>query len=74
VTISERGGFPTTVVVTVIVAYLLGAGGGLGVIGGRDWAIYSVAVSCVIKLVRTALTAWMLMFGMMRAGAAKSGS
>jgi len=71
VTISERGGFPTTVIVTVIFAYLLGVVGGLGALAGRDWAIYAVAVSCVIKLVRTALTAWMLMFGMIRAEAAK---
>jgi len=65
VTISERGGFPLRLVLTVVLAYLLGAGGGVALIARAEWALYLVAASCMIKLVRTALTAWMLMFGML---------
>lgn len=64
VTISERGGFPTRLIATIIVAYLLGAAGGLALLLSQDWGLYLVAVSCMTKLVRTVLTAWMLMFGM----------
>ncbi len=64
VTISEQGRFPTRLIVTVIGAYVLGAAGGAAVIAHADWALYLVAASCLIKVVRTALTAWMLMFGM----------
>lgn len=64
VTISERGGFPTRLIATIIAAYLLGAGGGLALLLSRDWGLYLVAVSCMTKIVRTVLTAWMLMFGM----------
>ncbi|MFL5296803.1 MAG: hypothetical protein ACJ798_10525 [Phenylobacterium sp.] len=64
VTISERGGFPMRLIVTVAGAYALGAAGGVAAIARADWALYLVAASCVIKLVRTVLTAWMLMFGM----------
>lgn len=67
VTISERGGFPTRLIATIIIAYLLGAAGGAGVAMGLGWGLFLVAVACVIKLVRTVLTAWMLMFGIFHA-------
>jgi len=67
VTISERGGFPTTVILTITAAYLLGAIGAGVLIASRDWGLYFVAASCLIKIVRTALTAWMLMFGTVHA-------
>jgi hypothetical protein len=70
VTISERGGFPMRLVLTIICAYLLGAAGGLAVAAHVEWALYLVALSCMIKLVRTVLTAWMLMFGMFHEAAA----
>jgi hypothetical protein len=63
VTISEQGGFPMRLVLTVVLSYLLGFGGGVALIAHVEWALYLVALSCTIKLVRTALTAWMLMFG-----------
>jgi hypothetical protein len=63
VTISERGGFPTTVILTVIAAYLAGAAGGAALAAGRPWGVYLVAAACLTLIVRTVLTAWMLMFG-----------
>jgi modulator of FtsH protease len=70
VTISERGGFPTRLILTIIGAYLLGAAGGAAVALRAEWALYLVALSCMIKIVRTVLTAWMLMFGMFHDAAA----
>jgi len=67
VTISERGGFPTVLIATVIAAYLVGAAGGLALLSSRDWGLYLIAASCITKIVRTVLTAWMLMFGMFHA-------
>jgi hypothetical protein len=73
VTISERDGFPTTVILTIIAAYILGAAGGGVLLSLRSWGLYLVAASCLTKVVRTVLTAWMLMFGTIhvRAGATK---
>jgi hypothetical protein len=31
-----------------------------------EWSLYLVAASCVTKIVRSVLTAWMLMFGLIR--------
>jgi len=67
ITISERGGFPTALIATVIAAYLAGAAGGLALALSQDWGLYLVAAACVAKVVRTVLTAWMLMFGMFQA-------
>ena len=67
VTLSERGGFPARLVATIVAAYLLGAAGGVALVFAQDWGVYLVAASCMIKLVRTVLTAWMLMFGMFHA-------
>lgn len=61
-TISERGGFPTRLIATIIVAYLVGAAGGLALMMDGVWGLYLVTFSCVAKIVRSALTAWMLMF------------
>jgi hypothetical protein len=63
ITISNRGGFPTLLIATIIVAYLMGAAGGLTLVSHPVWGLYLVTLSCVIKLVRSVLTAWMLMFG-----------
>jgi hypothetical protein len=71
ITISERGGFPTRLIATIIGAYLLGAAGGVAILIRQDWGLYLVAAACIIKLVRTVLTAWMLMFGMFPAQAAR---
>ena len=67
ITISERGGFPTALIATIIVAYLAGAVGGVLLVGHVGWALYLVAASSIVKLVRSVLTAWMLMFGMLYA-------
>jgi len=64
ITISERGGFPTVLIATIIVAYLLGVAGGTVPIGHPLWGLYMIVLSCVIKIVRSVLTAWMHMFGM----------
>jgi hypothetical protein len=66
ITISERGGFPTTLIVTIIVAYVLGAAGGALVSVQPNWGLYLVAVSCTTKIVRSVLTAWMFMFATTR--------
>jgi hypothetical protein len=68
--IANRGGFPISMIVTISTGYLLGAAGGIALIGGAGWALYPVAASCVTILVRSVLTAWMLMFGDRRADAA----
>lgn len=63
VTISHRGGFPVLLIATVIAAYLMGAAGGAAAIARWDWALYAIALSCLVKIVRSVLTAWMLIFG-----------
>jgi hypothetical protein len=67
ITIGSNGGFPTLLLATIIFAYLLGAAGGAMMFHHSQWAIYMVAVSCLIKLVRSVMTAWMLMFGVTQA-------
>ena len=69
ITISERGRFPTAVILTIIAAYILGAAGGGVLVSLRTWGLYLVAASCLTKVVRTVLTAWMLMFGTIQAPA-----
>ena len=66
-TISDRGGFPTVLLATIIAAYVLGAAGGVTMIYHPNYGLYLVAISCLTKLVRSVLTAWMLMFGVNRA-------
>ena len=67
ITISPQGSFPMGLILTIIAAYLLGIGAGIGAFRMLDWALYLVAASCVIKIVRSVLTAWMLIFGMLQA-------
>jgi hypothetical protein len=66
ITISARGGFPTVLIATIITAYLAGAAGGALLFSHPDWGLYLVTISCLTKIVRSVLTAWMLMFGMKR--------
>jgi hypothetical protein len=66
ITISERGGFPTGLIVTIIVAYALGIAGGALVFVQPNWGLYVVAVSCMTKVVRSVLTAWMFMLATTR--------
>lgn len=70
-TISNRGGFPTVLLATIVAAYAFGVAGGIIVIAHPFWGLFLVAVSCLTKLVRSVLTAWMLMFGVNRARPAK---
>jgi hypothetical protein len=67
ITISQRGGFPTALIATVITAYLAGAAGGAAIFEHASWGLYLVAGSCVTKLVRAVLTAWTLIFGLTNA-------
>ena len=67
ITISHGGGFPLGLILTITAAYLLGIAGGIAAFRLMDWSLYLVAASCVIKIVRSVLTAWMLMFGMPQA-------
>ena len=71
VTISPQGGFPMGLILTIIAAYLVGIVGGMAIFSRLDWGLYLVAASCVAKVVRAVLTAWMLMFGASRAAATK---
>ena len=66
ISISSRGGFPTGLILTIAAAYLLGFSGGIAVLRHIDWSLYLVAASCVAKVVRSVLTAWMLMFGLLQ--------
>ena len=68
--IENRGGFPISMIVTISTGYLLGAAGGAALIGHASWGLYPVSASCVALLVRSVLTAWMLMFGRRRADSA----
>jgi hypothetical protein len=74
ITISHRGGFPTGLILTIVAAYLLGIAGGVAAFRLLDWSLYLVAASCVIKIVRSVLTAWMLMFGMLQARSSEQAS
>lgn len=65
-TISERGRFPTGLIVTIIGAYLLGAAGGAILLADSYWGFYLIAVSMLAKLIRSVLTAWMLIFAIQR--------
>jgi hypothetical protein len=59
-------------ILTAIAAYLVGIVGGMAIFSRLDWGLYLLAAaSCVAKLVRTVLTAWMLMFGASQAPATK---
>lgn len=67
ITISERGGFPAVLIATIIAAYVLGAAGGAILFTHPNWGLALVAISCLTKIVRSVLTAWMLIFGVKRA-------
>ncbi len=68
--IRRHGGFPMRMIVTISAGYSLGAAGGIALIAHAPWALYLITASCVILLVRSVLTAWMLMFGRHGAAAA----
>ncbi|HXV01060.1 MAG TPA: hypothetical protein VG166_11230 [Caulobacteraceae bacterium] len=67
--IENRGGFPFSMIVTISAGYVLGAAGGAALIGRAEWGLYLVTASCILLLVRSVLTAWMLMFGRHRSPA-----
>jgi len=69
-TISERRRFPTALIVTIIAAYLAGAAGGAALLADSVWGLYLVTASCGTKIVRSVLTAWMLMFAVQAQSAA----
>jgi hypothetical protein len=66
ITISLRGGFPMGLLLTMITAYLIGITGGVILVTLANWGLFLVAISCVVRIVRAVLTAWMLMFGILR--------
>jgi hypothetical protein len=73
ITISPRGGFPVGLILTISAAYLLGIAGGVAAFRLFGWSLYLVTASCVIKIARAVLTAWMLMFGMLQARSPEQG-
>jgi hypothetical protein len=62
ITLDQNGGFPTGLIATIICAYLLGIAGGVALLRLFEWGMYLVTAACVTKIVRSVLTAWMLMF------------
>ena len=60
--IKNHGNFPIAMVATISSGYSLGAIGGVGLILHAGWALFLVTASCTLLVVRTVLTAWMLMF------------
>jgi hypothetical protein len=62
ISIGHGGGFPMGLIVTIICAYLVGITGGVALWRLFEWGMYLVTASCVIKIVRSVLTAWTLMF------------
>lgn len=73
ITISERGGFPTRLILTIFAAYLVSIVGSVALFRPSVWGLYLVAGSCVLKIVRSVLTAWMLMFGMVQGRSSEQG-
>lgn len=74
ITISHRGGFPTVLIATIIGAYLLGAAGGATLFSHPVWGLYLVTIACMTKIVRSVLTAWMLMFSVRHTATVKAAS
>ena len=58
---SEGVTFPRAA--SVIVGYLLGVAGGIGLINFANWGMYAITVSYAVILVFITLTAWLIMFG-----------
>jgi hypothetical protein len=48
---------------SVIVGYLLGVVGGIGLINLANWGMYLITVSYGVILIFVTLTAWLIMFG-----------
>ena len=69
INVDGRGGFPVDTILTIAAAYILGAAGGVAELAGMDWSLLAVAGSSVLLVVRTALTAWGLLFGARQATA-----
>lgn len=74
ITISHRRNFPVGLILAITAAYLMGIAGGVAALELLNWSLYLVAASCVVKTVRSVLTAWMLMFGMLQARPSEPGS
>ena len=73
IAISHQSDFPLALILTIAAAYLLGIAGGVAAFKLLDWSLYLVAASCVVKIVRSVLTAWMLMFSALQTKAAGEG-
>ena len=71
-TISDEGTFPTALLATIIVAYAVGLAGGVVVLRELEWGLYLVVASCLMKIVRSVLTAWMLIFSLSHTHHAKA--
>ena len=67
VTISHEGKFPSKLLATIIFAYVLGVAGGAVVLRHGEWGLYLVTLSCLAKIARSVLTAWMLIFSLSHA-------
>jgi hypothetical protein len=59
----KREGVTFSRATSVIVAYLLGIVGGVGLINLANWGMYLITVSYAVILVFITLTAWLIMFG-----------
>jgi hypothetical protein len=70
-TISHAGKFPSTLLATIIAAYGLGVAGGVVVLRHAEWGLYLVTLSCLSKIARSVLTAWMLIFSLSHARSAE---
>jgi hypothetical protein len=60
--------FPIKILATIVVGYLLGIAGSVGLIEHANWGLYLITASFVIILVRTVLTAWEIMCRGLSAG------
>ncbi len=59
---------------TNVAAYLLGVVGGFVALTQLIRSLHFVAVALIIKVVRSVLTAWMLMFGMLQTRPSEPGN
>jgi hypothetical protein len=60
--VANHGGFPISMIVTISTGYLLGAAAGVALIVHSPAGLYLAVASCTVILVRSVLTAWILMF------------
>lgn len=72
---ARRGGFSNYRAATIVIAFLIGIGGGVGLATQSNWGLYLETISYVTFLVSVVLNAWSIMLGVGEAeNATKTGN